>query len=359
MATKNYGLGINWAPQSDFGVKQNKLTNQNTNAVNTTNTTATTPVTKTPVMDFSQYKFGSDATPIASQDKNYFDMRNLGIAAQLSKWGITTQEGVMSALKDLPWFAKASDADKQNTINNIFSYISSGRAADPVYQNIADKYNMFAATNPSVANKFTAVANDYGQISDSQNQVLDFFRNYESAMNPYLNNYIDANSRISQDILWQLNTNKDTFMSQYWPEWEQRKRMQDYYNSIADVLASEQSATANEIDAQARQAGASLWATRAARNKALGTNLKLATDYKAKEVADYDNLYKTVNAYLSEFTKLYWWTQDAYVKDTYAKLLEFKNGLASALTNAQAQFEQLKVQEALQQAAKTGISLRR
>ena len=178
-------------------------------------------------------------------------------------------------------------------------------------------------------------------------------------MNPYLNNYIDTNSRISQDILWQLNTNKDTFMSQYWPEGEQRKRMQDYYNSIADVLASEQSATANEIDAQARQSWASLWATRAARNKALSTNLKLATDYKAKEVADYDNLYKTVNAYLSEFTKVYWWTQDAYVKDTYAKLLEFKNGLASALTNAQAQFEQLKVQDALQQAAKTGISLKR
>lgn len=356
MATKNYGLGINGAPQSDFGVNQNKQVNQNVNTVNAN--TAQQPV-NAPVMDFSQYKFWADATPIASQDKNYFDMRNLGIASQLSKWGITTQEGVMNAIKDLPWFVGASDTDKQNTINNIFSYISNGRAADPVYQNIADKYNMFAATNPSVANKFTAVANDYGQISDSQNQVLDFFKNYESAMNPYLNNYIDANSKISADVLGQLNSNKDTFMSQYGQDGEQRKRMQDYYNSIADVLASEQSATANEIDAQARQSGASLGATRTARNKALGTNLKLATDYKAKEVADYDNLYKTINTYLSEFTKAYGGAQDAYTKDTYAKLLEFKNGLAGALTNAQAQFEQLKVQDALQQAAKTGISLRK
>lgn len=355
MATKNYGLWINGAPQSDFGVNQNKPVNQNNNTASA-NTNTQKPAV--PVFDFSQYKFGTDATPIAAQDKNYFDMRNLGIASQLAKGGVTTQEWVMNAIKAIPWFANASEADRQNTIWKIFWYISSGTAADPAYQTIADKYNTYVYTNPSVANKFNALANDYGQVSKSQNQILDFFKQYESGINPYLNNYIDANAKINADILWQLNTNKDTFMSQYWPEGEQRKRMQDYYKSVAESLASDQAATANEIDAQARQAGASLWATRAARNKALTTNLKLATDYKAKEVADYDNLYKTINSYLSEFTKAYGGSQDAYVKDTYAKLLDFKNNLASALTNAQAQFEQLKVQDALQQAAKTGISIK-
>jgi hypothetical protein len=42
-------------------------------------------------------------------------------------------------------------------------------------------------------------------------------------------------------------------LSQYGQDGEQRKRLNDYYSVVADNLALEQTKTANELDAQARQ----------------------------------------------------------------------------------------------------------
>jgi hypothetical protein len=55
--------------------------------------------------------------------------------------------------------------------------------------------------------------------------------------------------------------------------------------------------------------------------------MKLAVQYKKQEVTDYDNIYKTLNDYLSNYIKMYGDSKDARVKDTYAKILDWKNQL--------------------------------
>ncbi len=362
MAKEQYWIWIKWAPQADFWLApgQTKTTSSNVNANQNPNTVQNTiPRATSPQWpDLSGFAFWAKAAWENALDGNYLNMRNIALAWRLAWSWVTKAQWIQAALRNMPWFKDASPEDQANTVKTIFGLIQDGTANDKTMTSLADNFNTNYARNPWVANRFQAVLNDYWQASKSQNQILDFFNQYEKAIDPYLNNYADANQKIWEDIVWKLNGLKDQFTSQYWPEGEQRKRMSDYYSSVADVLANEQVNTANEIDAQARQSWASLWATRNARNQALQNNLKLATEYKSKEVADYDNLYKTLNEYLKWYIEAYGNSQDKYVKDTYAKLLEFKNGLWSALLQTQAQLEELKIQDALQQAARTGISLK-
>jgi intein-encoded DNA endonuclease-like protein len=56
---------------------------------------------------------------------------------------------------------------------------------------------------------------------------------------------------------------------------------------------------------------------------------------------------------MTDYIKAYGDSQDKYVKDTYAKMLEFKNQLGTALINSQAQLEQFKIQSALDDAKRT------
>ena len=346
----NYWPWVNAAPWADFST-----TTANVGGVNQNNKT---DVNKVPALDFSWYRFWAPAMWENTIDNNYIKMRNISVANQLANSGVNNVQWIYGSLKNIPWFKEASEEDKITTAKNIMWLIQSWEAKDPALVNIANKFNQTWQTDPWVANRFIPVANDYGQVSKSQNQILDFFRQYESAIKPYLENYTQSNKKIGDDVVGQLDWLKTQFMSQYGQDGEQRKRLNDYYSVVADNLALEQTKTANELDAQARQSWASLWATRAARSKAAADNLKLASEYKAKEVSDYDNLYKTVNTYMSDYIKAYGDSQDKYVKDTYAKMLEFKNQLGTALINSQAQLEQFKIQSALQDAAKTGISLK-
>lgn len=315
-----------------------------------------------PILDLSNYVFGQNArTEQAISNRNNEDwlrMRNLNIANQMAGAGINNRDAVSNALATLPWWSESPEADRLNTTNNIMNMLQNGDATNPALQKFSNQYMQNWVTNPWIANRFSALGNEYGAVSDAQRAILEGFRQYENGMNPYMNNYQNAAVSIDKDLtgrLWELKTQ---FEGQYWPWGQQERRIQDYYSGLADIIAADQIKNNNEVDAQARKFWASAWAARAARQAALQNNMKLAVEYKKQEVADYDNIYRTLNDYTNAFIQAYGNSKDANVKNTYAQLLDWRNALWQALLSSMWQLEQYKIEDAAQQAAKTGISIR-
>jgi len=99
-----------------------------------------------------------------------------------------------------------------------------------------------------------------------------------------------------------------------------------------------------DIQANAIASWANAWAVRNATNKQLLDSNTQYMNLKQKEIENYDNIYKNLNAYIDNFVKSYWNSQDKYVRDTYNQLLNYKTQIWQWYLNSLVWLEQAKMQ---------------
>lgn len=225
----------------------------------------------------------------------------------------------------------------------------------PSIPDVSSIYNwyidQFSNTNPSTANLLKTQYNWYDAFSKSANNLTNLYNNFYDTANPYYTNFARINQSLNKDIVWKLQWWLDTAYNQYWPQWEQTKRVADYYAQMASNIAAQNAVNLWTADAAARASWVNAWAVRNATQK---INLDANTQFlnmKQKEIENYDNIYKNLNAYIDNFNAKYANSQDKYVRDTYNQLVNYQTQIAQAYRDSLSQIEQARLQKQLQDQA--------
>lgn len=200
------------------------------------------------------------------------------------------------------------------------------------------------ASNPVMLNALREQYNWYDQFSNTAKNISNIYDNFYNTTDPYYNNFAAINQWLNKDIVWKFQSWLDTAYKQYWPQWEQTQRVANYYADLANNIAAQNAVQLWDIQASAIASWANAWAVRNATNKQLLDSNTQYMNLKQKEIENYDNIYKNLNAYIDNFTKAYGNSQDKYIRDTYNQLLNYKTQIGQWYLNALTWLEQAKMQ---------------
>ena len=221
---------------------------------------------------------------------------------------------------------------------------SSKEVSIPDVKWLYDTYINQFSSNPVMSNALKEQYNWYDQFSNTARNISNIYDNFYNTTDPYYNNFSRINQWLNQDIVGKLQSWLDTAYKQYWPKWEQTQRVANYYADLANNIAAQNAAQLWDIRASAVASWANAWAIRNATNKQLLDSNTQYMNLKQKEIENYDNIYKNLNAYIDNFISKYGNSQDKYVRDTYNQLLNYKTQIGQWYLNALTWLEQAKMQ---------------
>lgn len=214
-----------------------------------------------------------------------------------------------------------------------------------MYQNYISQFNQ---SSPAASNLLKEQYNWYDAFSNSAKNITGLYNNFYTQTDPYYTNFAKINEGLNQDVVWKLQSGLDTAYSQYWPDGDQTRRVAQYYSDMANNIAAQNAVNIGTTNAGAIASWANAGAVRNATSKvALDANTQFL-NLKQKEIENYDNIYKNLNAYIDNFTSKYANSQDKYVRDTYNQLVNYKTQIAQAYLNSLTALDQAKLQDQLQ-----------
>lgn len=217
-----------------------------------------------------------------------------------------------------------------------------------LYTNYIDQ---FSQTNPETANMLRTSYNDYGNFTESAGNINNLYNNMYRQTDPYYQNFARINQSLDEDIVGKLGNQLQQAYSQYGPQGDQTRRVEDYYADMAKNIAAQNAANLSQVSSQAAASGANTGAQRQAVSQAqLNANTQYA-QMKQAELQNYDSIYQNLNQYIDNFVKTYANSKDKYIRDTYNQLLQYKNGIEQARANSLVSLEGSRLQDILQKEA--------
>jgi hypothetical protein len=221
-----------------------------------------------------------------------------------------------------------------------------------------DTYSQQYADIPYLANQFQYLSNERDMFAPAENSIVWLYNQFSEQQNPYYKRLMDVNSRLNQENIGRLNEIRQNVYNQYWPEGEQQKQLQDYYDNLAKYYASQAGNEKARINADTVGTGASIWQARAARsdleNKLLGNALQI----QDKKLKDYQGVYNTFNKYLQDLQAGYGNSNDRYVKSVYDQITQNQQELGANLVNNLTNIGNMRAQYNMQQALKNAVPVR-
>lgn len=240
----------------------------------------------------------------------------------------------------------------QSSRGNVLTPQSYQQPPRPDVNSLYTKYiDQFSEVNPETANMLRTSYNDYGNFTESAGNINNLYNNMYSQTDPYYQNFARINQGLDNDIVGKLGNQLQQAYSQYGPQGDQTRRIEDYYAGMANNIAAQNAANIGSISAQAAASGANTGAQRQAVSQA---QLNANTEYsklKQSEIQNYDSVYQNLNQYIDNFVKTYANSKDKYVRDTYNQLLQYKSGLEQARANSLVSLEGSRLQDILQKEA--------
>lgn len=230
------------------------------------------------------------------------------------------------------------DGDSQSQVSSI----------DPDRQlSVRDLFELNAAqyqdTDPETANEFMALNNDYWELQQSFNNIVNGFGVLEKLGTERLNQTWLMSNELGKRLTDELLAERDNFLSKYWDDWELRKQMDDSYRLRAQLIKDARGeAWARAVS---QTSGAGLWANAQARarqeaERGYWDDLSTLEEQKIK---DYDALYTKVNNFQSQFRTELGNTTDKYLIQTYKDITDWKNSLWESLLNSVNALEQARI----------------
>lgn len=215
--------------------------------------------------------------------------------------------------------------------------------------NIGDMYNnyiqQYSTTNPALANAYKVAYNGYDDFTNTSNIINNLYSQLKNNTQNLYGWFIDVNNQLDKDITGKYQAALDQAYSQYGPNGQQTKLINDFYNNMGNQLSTQNAVDLWEINAQAMASGANAWAVRNARAWA---NINANNQYiqmKQAQIENMDNVYKTLNSYLESFNQNYANSKNTYVRDTYNQLVNAMQQIEQAQMNAQAELSQAQLEQ--------------
>lgn len=227
----------------------------------------------------------------------------------------------------------------------------------PAYEWMPDVYwnynNLLSSLwdNTGVSNWLKTLLNSYDNTSNTWKFLSNLYSTFNNSLSPEYDKFSYLNSNMDKDVVSKLQEQLSTAYRQYWEQWEQTKRIWNFYIDAAKNLADQNAANMWAVDAEAKASWASAWAVRAAKNAQAQQSNAQFIALKQQELADYDGIYKSLNSYIDNFISKYKDTRDVYVRDTANQLLNYKTQLWQAYLNTASELRQAEAALAAQNIA--------
>lgn len=206
------------------------------------------------------------------------------------------------------------------------SNIDQAQPLIPLNQLFQQQADVTRKTNPTLANQFQALSNDYNDnFLQTGNVITWLYNDYNNLLTNEAQTLQWVNQWVWNDIISRLNEAQNIVVWQYWPQWKLTNTINDYYNWLYWFLNQQ---WADQIQAIANEwirRWSSIWAIRAAQASQNKSSLDNYLKAKNQEIGNLDNLYKTYNSYIQWFLNTYWATKDKYLVDIYRQLFNARN----------------------------------
>lgn len=190
------------------------------------------------------------------------------------------------------------------------------------------------AWNTQLAMDLRNRANFLKSQGKKANEVQTTFYDLWTTLDNFYSQYANQMSNTERDLLGKIKGMKDVVESQFWPEWEQTKRLEEHYGKLRGAVQNRLTSTQAWALWESTKTGTwSVWAG-IIMNEADRKAQEEAANIGLEEAKAYDDLYKTYDQFLNNFISQYWTTKDKFTVDTLQKLLSYKTILSTQAQEA-------------------------
>ena len=210
--------------------------------------------------------------------------------------------------------------------------------------NYADYYGN---TQPNLADRYKQLANQAGIWGDTQRNILNWYDALANDVSNRQDVVTGMSSNLANDLLGDINNQRDYIYSLYWPEWSITQQVNDYYSALSNSLAGDTGRQLAQNDVNAREIGMSVGANRNAQNEIYNQWYQRSLQAMEQDINAKNQIVNQLQTYLTQFRQEYWDTTDKYLIQQYQKWVDLLNQIQSWLTEQMINLETAKLQNAL------------
>lgn len=213
--------------------------------------------------------------------------------------------------------------------------------------NYADVYSQ---SNPALSQQYRNLANQAGMRWDTQRNILNW---YDGLANDVANRqqYVtDISGNLANNLLWDINNQRDYIYSLYWPNGSITQEVNDYYSGLSNAIAWDTGRQLAQSDVNAKMAGVSVWANRNTQNQIYNEGYERALKAKEADINAKNNIVSALQNYMTALRTEYWDTTDKYIIQKYQQANDLLNQIQGSMTQDMVNLENSKLQFNMQRA---------
>lgn len=232
------------------------------------------------------------------------------------------------------WYVPINQIDNQSMLQNYSDYYQNQnpRIAD-IYWWLAKNAGIWGNTQRNILNRYDALAND---VNTRQSYITDMSGAY------------------GNDLLNDINNQRDYIYSLYWPNGSITNEVNDYYSWLANAIAWDTWRQLAQNDVNARDIGMSVWANRNTQNDIYNEWYQRMLQAKEQDINAKNNIIAALQQYTTNLRQEYWNTADQFIIQKWQQANDLMNNLSSSVAQQMVELENAKLQYALTPKSSSG-----
>ncbi len=225
------------------------------------------------------------------------------------------------------WYVPINQIDNQSMLQNYSDY----------YQN----------QNPRIADIYWWLAKNAGIWGDTQRNILNRYDALANDVNTRQSYITDMSGAYGNDLLNDINNQRDYIYSLYWPNGSITNEVNDYYSWLANAISWDTWRQLAQNDVNARDIGMSVWANRNTQNDSYNEWYQRMLQAKEQDINAKNNIIAALQQYTTNLRQEYWNTADQFIIQKWQQANDLMNNLSSSVAQQMVELENAKLQYAL------------
>lgn len=185
-------------------------------------------------------------------------------------------------------------------------------------------YNQWDNVMWDAFNELRKWSDAYSTTAKKINSFYDALQNNYMSWEQWLS---DAKYALAKQLTNDMASQRDYYMSMFWPEWSLTKEVNKYYDDLWNYLQTDAGRQAATIAAQGVHSGASLGAIRAQQNEAYNESFGRYVKAKEQEITAKQQIATNLINFMSKLREEYWNTTNTYLISQYQRAQDLLNTL--------------------------------
>lgn len=204
------------------------------------------------------------------------------------------------------------------------------------FNNYAD---MYSQSNPQLSQQYSNLANQAGMWWDTQRSILWWYDQLANDAAMRQQGVTDTSVSLANNLLGDINSQRDYVYSMYWPNGEITNMVNDYYSGLQNAISWDTGRQLAQNDVNAATAGLSLGANRNTQNEIYNEGYERALKAREADINAKQNIIKQLQDYMTNLRKEYGDTTNQYVIEKYQKAADLINQIQSSMTQEMTQVD--------------------